>query len=172
MRRFIARFLVIAFIAFSARADDAAMKKIVKEKVEELNTALMKEDFGKVVDLTHARVVELMGGRDKVVSVMQAGIREMKSQGIGFKSLKVDDPSDIVPAGTELYAVVVFQFEMKVPGGKLTSKSFVIGVSPDAGKTWTFINGDIDVKQVKQVLPNLPDKLKLPDKQKPVFEKE
>jgi hypothetical protein len=103
---------------------------------------------------------------------MEAGTKEMKSQGFGFKSVKVDDPSDIIPAGTELYVVVTFQMEMKAPGGKLTSKSFVIGVSPDAGKTWTFINGDMDIKSVKQVLPDLPDKLKLPDKQKPVFEKD
>jgi hypothetical protein len=172
MRRFISSFLVIAFIALSARADDAAIKKAAKEKVEEMNNAIMKEDFGKVADLTHPRVVELMGGRDKMVSAMEAGTKEMKSQGYAFTSVKVDDPSDIVPAGPDLYVVVSFQMEMKAPGGRLKSKSFVIGVSSDAGKTWTFVNGDVDLKSVKQVLPDLPDKLKLPDKQKPVFEKD
>jgi len=48
----------------------------------------------------------------------------------------------------------------------------VIGVSSDQGKSWTFVNGDLDIKKVKQVLPNLPAQLRLPERQKPVFEKD
>jgi hypothetical protein len=48
----------------------------------------------------------------------------------------------------------------------------VIGVSTNNGKSWTFVNGDLDIKKVKQLLPNLPESLKLPERQKPVIEKE
>ena len=75
-------------------------------------------------------------------------------------------------AGDDLYIVVPFLLEMKAPGGKLLQKSFVIGVSSDQGKTWTFVNGDQEMKKIKQVLPDLPDKLKLPERQKPTFEKD
>jgi hypothetical protein len=61
---------------------------------------------------------------------------------------------------------------MTAPGGKILQKSFVIGVSGDEGKSWVFVNGDVDIKQVKKVLPNLPDELKRPEKQKPVFKKD
>jgi hypothetical protein len=59
---------------------------------------------------------------------------------------------------------------MKSSKGKISQKTFLIGISSDKGKTWTFINGDLDIKRVKSVFPNLPEKLKLPDKEKPVLE--
>jgi hypothetical protein len=152
--------------------DDAEIKQIVKTKVIELNDAVMKEDHGKVVDLTHPKVVKLSGGRDKMISAMTAGNKQMKAQGSAFHSCKVAEPTDLVSEGSELYVVVPFLLEMKVPDGKLLVQSFVIGISTDKGKSWTFVNGDIDRQKVKEVLPNLPDKLTLPEKKKPVFEKD
>jgi hypothetical protein len=153
-------------------AEDAPLKKAVKVKVEEINRALIKEDFAKVADLTHPRVVKLMGGRDKMIATLATGMKAMKAQGFAPRSAKVDEPSDPVAAGPDLFVVVPYQLEIKVPGGKLLQKSFVIGVSGDRGKSWSFVNGDLDVKQVKAVLPHLPEKLKLPEKQKPVFVKD
>jgi hypothetical protein len=167
-------YLFVAIIGCtSAQAgQDAPVTQILKKKVEEINNALVKEEFGKVADLTHPKVVELMGGRDKMVAAMASGIKQMKSSGHTFAGVKVEAPSEPVSAGSDLFAVVPFLMEIKIPGGKLTQRSFVIGVSGDAGKSWTFVNGDIDAKTIRRVLPNLPEKLKLPEKQKPVFEKE
>ena len=153
-------------------ADDTPLKKVVKAKVEEINNALIKEDFAKIVDLTYPKVTELIGGREKMISVLKSGVQGMRANKFEFRSAKVKEPSDPVEAGSDLYIVVPFLLEMKAPGGKLLQDTFVIGVSSDRGKTWTFVNGDLEIKIVKQVLPNLPEQLKLPKKQKPVFEKE
>lgn len=164
---------VLAWGCFSVLgADEVNFKQVVKGKVEEINQALIKEDFGKVADLTHPQVVRLMGGRDKMISVMEAGTKEMKAKGFAFRSVAVGNPSDPVAAGADLYAVIPFTLEMTAPGGKIVQKSFVIGVSSDQGKTWSFVNGDQEPKKIKQVLPNLPEKLKLPEQQKPIFMKD
>ena len=163
--------LVLACCTTQA-AEDASVKQVVKGKVEEINNALIKGDFAKVADLTHPNVVKLMGGRDKMISVMESGIKDMKSKSYAFRSVKVDASSDLVAAGPDVFVVVPFLLEMKAPGGKIRQKSFVIGVSSDKGKSWTFVNGDLDIKKVKQVLPNLPEQLKLPKRQTPVFEKD
>jgi hypothetical protein len=163
---------VLVSLCFQARAaEDANVKKLIKAKVKEINDAVIKEDYVKVADLTYPGVVEMAGGRDKLIAVMKSGLKEMKSQGVTFQSGTVDEPSDIVTAGAEQYVVVPFMLTLKVPQGKLRQKSFVIGVSKDKGKTWTFVNGDLDLKQVKQILPKLPEKLKLPERQKPVLDK-
>jgi hypothetical protein len=173
MKSFLALLLALAVCCCASQAaDDAPLKKIVKANVEEMNNALVKEDFGKVADLTHPKIVGMMGGREKMISAMQSGIKEMKSKGYAFSSAKVEDPTDPVPSGPDLFVVVPFQMEMKAPGGKLRGRSFVIGVSNDKGKSWVYINGDVDIKKVKELLPTLPDKLKLPEKQQPVFEKD
>jgi hypothetical protein len=150
-------------------AEEADVKKLVRAKVEEINNALIKEDFGKIADLTHPKIVKLMGGRDKMISVMKDSTAKMKANGYVIRSVKVGAPSDLVSGGGDSYVVVPFQLEMKVPRGKVTQKSFVIGVSSDRRKTWKFINGSVDRKLIKKVLPELPEKLKLPEKEKPVF---
>lgn len=148
--------------------DDPSAKQVVVERAEELTKALIKEDYDKVADLTHPRVVESVGGRKKMIE----GMRQLKEAGYELRSFKLDTPSEPVNARSELYIVVPGQIEMKVPGGKTLQKSFVIGVSTDEGKSWSFVNGDLELDQLKKVLPNLPDKLKLPKRQKPVFQKD
>jgi len=170
-------FLILIFLlAFSCCAPQEtpkpSLKDVVRRKVVEMNNALVNDDFATIVNLTHPKLVKMKGGRAKMIATMQSGTKEMTSQGIAFRSFKLDDPSDPVTAGSELFVVVPLLLEMTVPGGKLLQKTFVIGVSSDDGKTWTFVNGDLDVKKVKLVLTNLPEQLTLPERQKPVFEKD
>jgi hypothetical protein len=153
-------------------ADDTGLKKRVKADVEEMNKAILKEDFGKIADLTHPKIVEMVGGRQKMISLMESGFKDMKANGVSFLSTKVEESSDPVMGGSDLFIVVPFILEMKAPGGKLRGKSFVIGMSSDKGQSWKYINGDVDIKKVKELFPNLPEKLKIPEKQKPVFEKD
>ena len=40
-------------------AEDAS--RLIKQKAEETNTALVKGDYGKVADLTHPKLVEQLG---------------------------------------------------------------------------------------------------------------
>jgi hypothetical protein len=152
--------------------DDASVKERVIEKVREINKAVIAEDFAKVADLTHPALIKLLGGREKMIASMQAGAKEMRAKGFVLRSATIDNPSDLVAAGAERYVIVPFKLEIKTPKGKLLQKSFVIGVSDDGGKTWLFVNGGVDIKKIKEVLPNLPDALRIPDPEDPVFEKE
>jgi hypothetical protein len=53
--------------AFPGRAAvDKEFPRLVKSKVEEINQALIKGEYDKVVDLTLPKLVEKLGGRDKM----------------------------------------------------------------------------------------------------------
>lgn len=158
---------LLLLAGYALAADDVALKQIVRARVEEINNAIIKNDFGKVVDLTHPKIVELMGGRQKMVSTMEAGSKEMKAEGIELLSIKTDTPSEAIKSGSELFLTVTFDLEIGTPDGKFIQKSFVIGISGDDGKNWVFVNGDVDVKMIKRILPGLPESLKLPERQKP-----
>jgi hypothetical protein len=71
MRVRCALFCLFALTCSAQPTDDAEIKHIVMKKVIELNDAVMKEDLGKVADLTHPKVVELLGGRDKMIAGLQ-----------------------------------------------------------------------------------------------------
>ena len=163
-------FAAIVVIA-AAAADPAAVKRACKADVVAMNAALVKGDFAAVADLTHPKVLANLGGRAKTIDVMAAGAKQMKAQGVAFRSADVADPSDAVPAGPNLYVVVPYTFTMTVPTGVMRQRSFVIGVSADAGLTWKYVNGDLDMRLIKSVLPGLPAALKLPAKQQPIVTK-
>jgi hypothetical protein len=150
-------------------ADPAVARQSAKAGVQELNDALIKEDFGKVVDLTYPKLVEKMGGRDKMIATLKAGTAQMKSTGFTFNAVKVDEPGEIVSADHQQFLVVPFLLEMKSPAGRMQQKTSVIGISEDGGRSWKYLNGEFPREQIKQILPNLPDKLQLPAPQKPDF---
>jgi hypothetical protein len=175
MRKIVMLGLVLAGAAggcqAAAQPGDAKLQQLVKSKVEAMNTALLRGDYAKIADLTHPKVVEESGGREKMIATMKDTMEGLKSRGIVFRGAKVDPPTEFASADGEMFTVVPFSLEITTPGQKITQRTFVIGVSGDRGQTWTFINGDLGEAQVKLLLPNLPKELKLPRNQPPVVEK-
>jgi len=153
------------------RADEATLKKAATAKVDEMIKALVAGDFAKIADVRHPKVIEMNGGREKLLAVMEGGMKAAKEQGIEFVAATSGAATAPVKAGADTYIIVPFKLEMKAPVGKLTQNTFVIGVSADDGKTWKFINGDLDRKVVRDILPHLPQELKIPDREMPKIEK-
>ena len=148
-------------------------KKRVREKAREISQAMVDGNFATVVRLTHPKVVEMAGGSDRMVSLLQSGMQKMKSNGVAVTGVKVGSPSGFQAAGADLFAIIPTAMELTVPGGKLTQKSFVVGVSPDTGATWFFADGNgMTADKVKTVFPHFPDSLPLPAQQPAVFKAE
>lgn len=150
----------------------AAVKKKVRADVEQMNAAVQSGELTKLIDLTHPKAVELVGGRKTMIAVIEKSTEDMKQRGLEILSNTTGSPSDPITVDGEMYIVVPHKMEMKAPGGKLHVNAFVIGVSNDEGKSWKYVNGDLAHKMIKQVLPNLPEELKLPSKKAPIFEKD
>ena len=163
--------LLVAVICVRAlAADGPSLKQELRSKVEAFGVAMVKSDYAAVAEMTYPPLVEKVGGRDKMIASIKSGMEAMKAQGVSFQSVSVeDDPSDTVPNGSELYVVVPYTLKMNVPQGTLAAKTYVIGISGDNGKSWKFVNGAKDMGRIKELLPNLPDQLKLPEYQQPVL---
>ena len=59
---------------------------------------------------------------------------------------------------------------MTAPGGELHLEGYLLGVSGDGGKTWTFLDAEkLTAANVRQVLPSYDPRLKLPEKKQPKF---
>jgi hypothetical protein len=162
--------LVVLGLCLPAFAAEDKPDRLARAKADEAAQATIKGDFDKLLDLTYAEIIKRGGGREKMLAHMKAQVKDWKTKGYEFRSAKVGETSQVVAGGDKLFAVVPLTLEIKLPDGTLTLSSFLLGISADKGKTWTFINGDkAHDEEIQTWLPDLPPSLKLPDKSKPVF---
>jgi hypothetical protein len=144
--------------------------KNLKSQAEEGSKAFVGGDYGKLADLTYPKLVELIGGRAKMIAYIEKQIAEMKAQGAEVISVSFDDPTQVIKIGGELFAVLPDTLKMKVPDGILVGKSFMLGISGDNGEHWTFVDGSsLDEKAIKTLFPAAAGKLNIPKAEKPVL---
>jgi hypothetical protein len=169
--RLFAAFVVCCCIAQTA---DDSPTSLVSKKAQVIGDATVKGDYAKVVDSTYPKVVEIIGGQEKMVALIEKSMNQMKAQGFTLISFQAGEPKELLTEGDSTFAVVPTITKLTAPGGKLIARSYLLGVSSDSGKTWKFVDGaGLQQKEVRdKVLPKLPAKLLLPEKQTPEFIKD
>ena len=138
-------------------------------RAQEVNDALRRRDFARMVDLTYPKVIEAAGGRDKMIAALAKGMKEMEAEGVSVLSSTAEAPTQIVHVSEWIYAVVPTTLKVKAKDGIFQTESSMIGISADKGANWTFIDaGGKDHTQLKNLLPAPADALKLPAEKEPV----
>jgi hypothetical protein len=137
-------------------------------RAKELEAALASKDYAKVVDLTYPKVVEVGGGRDKLLAEMTREMQSMNAEGVELLSSNCGAPSQFVSDATGIYAVVPVTTRIKAQGGIFQTEGSLVGISTDGGQNWTFVDATgKDQTELRKVLPNL-DQLSLPPEKPPV----
>jgi hypothetical protein len=166
--------LARALLAVPARAQDKVDTTKVVEQAEIVKKAVLGGDFAKVVDLTHPKVVEVLGGKEKMVEQTKAIMKQIKDMGYEITSYTIDKPGEPVVDGKTAYVILPTKLGMKAPMAKVTSESYLLGMTTDGGKTWTFVDGaGLAQGPVREALmPTLPKALKLPETKPPTVTKD
>jgi hypothetical protein len=156
--------IAVALLPIPARADDKVDISKAEEQARAVGKAVLDGDFAKVADLTHPKIVEFMGGKDKMVEQTKAAMAKLKEQGITFKGYTIGKLGEPVIDGKTAYLVVPTTVEMAAPATKIEAESYLLGVTTDGGKTWTFVDGAglANAEMKKKVFPTLPEGLTLP----------
>lgn len=157
--------LVLSSISFAQpELDD------IKAKAEECTNAFFRGENEKFLDLTFPKLIDLFGGRTDMISFLEKTRNDMRSGGFEAISATFESPKEIVPIGTQLFAVVPYTWKMKVPGGTMTQRTFLFGISNRDNVKWTFVSvPDGDDALLNLLLPDVVGKITLPKKQPPVF---
>jgi hypothetical protein len=160
----------LLFLGSPAIASDKIDVDKAVEQAKIVAKALIDEDYAKVADLTHSKVVELMGGREKMIAQTKAIVQAMKDQGIEIKTHTVGKPDDPVVDGKTAYLVISTRMTLTVMGKTLETESYLLGTTTDSGKSWMFVDGaGMDRSEFRhKIFPKLPDGLKLPQRKPPV----
>jgi len=158
----------------STNSASSARYPNLKTQADELTQASLKGDDARAADLTYPKLIEVMGGREQYIENLKAVRGEMQSENFSILSASVEDPKDIVEVEKQIYAIVPMTMRMKAPEGILVGRSSLIGVSSDAGKNWTFVTANRELKgeALKVLFPAAADKLRLPESTEPVLERQ
>jgi hypothetical protein len=157
---FLAALCSIAF----AQTDDPRIG-LIKKGAGAIGTAMVAGKYAVVLDLTYPAILDLMGGREKALGYVEKQLDDMKEKGISIVSFTAGDPSEIKAGGSELFAAIPTTIEMKAPQMKITGKSFLVAISQDQGKSWSFADGSNLTPEIMQAMfPKFPPELKLPEK--------
>lgn len=154
--------LLAPAVAAQDTLDEAAAKRL-RQQAGECSRAFVEGDYERLADCTHTKVVELMGGREKMVESVRGEVAEMKADGFEPLTYETGEPSQVLRVGSATYAVVPAKLRLRTKGTVYVSDSFMVGVSADGGKSWRFVSGaGADPVRLKLLLPDAADKLKLP----------
>lgn len=138
-------------------------------QAKEMNDAFARKDYGRFADLTYPKVVEMVGGRDQMLKGIAQQLREMEAEGVVVLSSTSGSPTQFVHDSGSIYAVLPTTLKAKAKDGVFQSEGSMIGVSSDGGTNWKFIDSSgKDRSQLKQMLPEVADKLNLPEEKPPV----
>jgi hypothetical protein len=179
MKRLACCLLAVAFVGCSSKPsrtlDDPRALENLKSQADDVRRAVLAADHQRMADLTHPRVVEMMGGRAKFVQRLGEIEAELSGDGLRFMDFVFAAPPELVETAGEVYAILPYTLEMTGPdGARGTTPTYLIGVSGDHGTHWTFLDGNGvagDRTKLKTILPDFPDRLPVPAKQEPRWQR-
>src|SRR5262249_19802435 len=141
--------------------EDVKLIRPAKAALEQMIEAMSNGNYGKVVDLTHPRLVEKEGGRERMTANMKWVMEDTNSNGFTGGASTVGEANQLLRTPKGVFVVFPISTELTGMGGKVAYTSVAVGISEDGGKTWTFVSNP---PAVKKHLPDLlPDKLQFPD---------
>ena len=153
----------------SAQTSDETQSEVVKQLAQQLASATQKGDYKKIVSLSYEKVVEQLGGPAKAFETVKEQMDMMKQRGMKMTQYSVGKLSAFASTPQNKFVIVPTQMTFTLPGVTVKADSFLLGISPDQGKTWRFVDGAgiATAEDQKKVLPTLPDKFRLPKPKQP-----
>jgi len=157
--------IALLFIPFLGFSQDAA---VVKTQADKVAQALISGNYDIVINSMYPKVVQMAGGKAKLLQMMATGTNQMKAQGIAFKSATVGTPGKFYKAGTEIHCLVPESITMQMGTNKLTTNSNLLAVSKDGGKSWSFLDLNKNtISAIPKIFPNFNKELKIPEPTQP-----
>lgn len=165
--------VLLIFIAASCNTNRVVVNKkydIVVMQANKLCDYVLKKDNENFVNMLYPEFIAKVGGKDKMIEMLNKSYIDLERQGIIINSVKVVKTNTILKIGEELQTSVFQELFFTVPKGILISKSTMIAVSKNNGNSWTFMDtAGKDLKSLQKDFPNLSNKLIIPPPKQPVL---
>lgn len=162
MNKLSSLFILLLLICNSSIAQDKAS---ALRDAEITSKATLTSDFNTVLKHTYPSIINLMGGKEKGIELLETTFSNMEQQGFVFEKARVTNVSEVVHEQDQYRCYIETQNQMKFNTTRIKSKSYLLGIYDENKKVWHFL----EAKQLKnqamvdQVLPNFKTSLVIPE---------
>lgn len=139
----------------SASVDPAAAVANCRRDAQASADAVARRDADAILAGMHPEALRATGQTaDQMKATIAKGFAEMEREGVTFGPVALDGPAETFAGrGERRFGIVHQTLNIRVAGkGRITSRSYLLGVSDDAGATWRFVDGaglgKVDVTKV------------------------
>jgi len=174
------KIIFLAVLVFSLQATFAQAVTTAETGLSNLKAAsadmarlFLAKNYADYIKYVHPKIVAMMGGKQKMVTVLKKTMTDMEENGVAFIDMRCGEPTAIVATKTSLQSVVPQHIQLKVEGGKLLTTGYLIAMSSNNGKTWHFIDTSTkSVDELKETFPDLSSQIMIPAREQPAFIKD
>ena len=153
-----------------AKLDTSKVVGQLKLYSQRMRQSLTDNNFTEFANFVYPPIIKMAGGRDKMIELTKKTFKDLEDQGFKISDITIDDPSIIINSANRLQCVIQENLIIKVNGGHLVAKSYLIAISEDEGKKWYFIEtSGKTLEEIKSIIPFLSNKIMLPKKEQPLF---
>lgn len=149
--------LLVPLLAHTESVDLALVT--LKKLVEAVRTGSAET----VVELTHPKVHEMVGGRETMLATLSQTFESSKAAGHRLQRVEIGKPSAL---GRDGRRVFIFFPYIGLSGGNentTTIQAFYLGISDDNGGSWKFVDGSrMDQRSVRIFIPSYSGQPALP----------
>lgn len=148
-----------------AQIDDVeAAKKSAFMAAKTMDEALINKHYDDYVVYNHPKVLEqVKGGRVGMAIQIAQQIKDIEESGNVITAVWPKMPETMIDTAGEWQTSLQQFMEYRLPEGKIKSETTIIGISPDKGKTWYFLDvAGRQLKDLKELFPQLSSQLVIP----------
>ncbi len=159
--------LLLFIIPLTAVAQDTTY---LKKQAGRFARASFNGDYKTVIALTYPKLIEYSGGRDTMQKLITNRIEGLKKQGVIAFDGYVDAPGKLHDAGGQIHCLIPEVVTMKMFNGRYVNRTYLLAISDDNGKSWTFMDvGKMPLNLLQRLVPKYNLDLNIPTAGKPMF---
>lgn len=166
MTRWIANLTVALLVvgAAATAADTGNDASRVQADARRLLDATYTADIDTMMELTHAALIEQLGGRDKARETYTTALEQVKKVGLKIDKFEFPAPPAFVEGKGRTYAIVPTRIVVSAGAQTLDRRGFQVGVRDPIDGKWTYVEGaKFDAALRAKYFPDFPKDYEFPE---------
>lgn len=160
-----------ALSGFAQVQDQQTAKAAAFSAAKAMDEALINRRYDDYVNYNHPKVLaQVPGGKPEMAAQISKQMIQIQESGNTITAVWPSPPDVVIDTAGEWQAALQQFMTYRLPEGKIKAVTTIIGISPDEGKQWYFVDAaGRTLEQMRELFPTLSSKIKIAKPTDPEF---